>query len=183
MAKNKTKLIGEVINPKNITPTRHGMEVSGKNSANKRNSLVGKSNKRFRLQLKFKNISKEKRLKYLISQLKLNGCDVPDWELARKRRGFNYNKGYVFPLHENVKCYVCDGVATIRHHVLPLGKGGRNKLNNIVPLCHPCHCKVHPHMQKGAKLGKRVKILPPKPALRKPTFDIVVIPPPVPKKV
>ena len=186
MAKNETKLIGEIINPKNITPTRYSMGVEGKKPPKKKNKLVGKDKKRFGLQLKYRKIAKEDRLQFLISQLNLNGYDVTNKQLGIKRKTFDYSKHYIFPLHKETKCYVCEGKANVRHHVLPLLKGGKNSVKNIVPLCNSCHCKVHPHMRKGAKIGSRVKNLPPPPplpVLRKPTFDIVVIPPPAPKKV
>jgi len=29
------------------------------------------------------------------------------------------------------------------HHVIPLSKGGRNVLSNLIALCEDCHSKVH----------------------------------------
>jgi 5-methylcytosine-specific restriction endonuclease McrA len=133
----------------------------------------------FAVPLKFKKIKSNNRLAFLISHLKLDKPDVPLLDMVCKRRGFNYTKGYQFPLNRSIKCYLCAGEATLRHHVVPLAKGGRNRRNNIVPLCHKCHCKVHPHMQKGYKKVKRERVEKPiyRPALCKPKQQIVVIPP------
>ena len=40
-------------------------------------------------------------------------------------------------------CYVCHGKAVLRHHVIPVSHGGRNKRSNLVVLCHPCHQQIH----------------------------------------
>ncbi len=132
-----------------------------------------KVNNTFNLPMQFKNIKKSNRLKYLISCLRINKPDAPVCAQVARRRGFDFTKGYKFPL-ENTICYVCSSIATIRHHVRPLSKGGKNKRNNIVPLCHKCHCSVHPHMQKGYKKEDRIARGP---ALVKPKQEIVVIPP------
>lgn len=29
------------------------------------------------------------------------------------------------------------------HHIVPLSLGGTNRLSNIIPLCHRCHCAAH----------------------------------------
>ena len=39
------------------------------------------------------------------------------------------------------KCYLCNKQAHHRHHVIPLCRGGRNDISNIVPLCVKCHKK------------------------------------------
>lgn len=40
--------------------------------------------------------------------------------------------------------YVGKGIE--RHHILPLSRGGRNVLSNIISLCKDCHAKRHSHM-------------------------------------
>ncbi len=130
----------------------------------------------FRLPAKFKAIKKVNRLKYLIAHLKENAPNTTLEDMSFKRRGFDYSKNYQYPL-KGKQCYVCEEPAAIRHHVVPLSKGGRNKKNNIVPLCHPCHCKVHPHMRKGVKKGPKLVFPVYHPALCKPKQDVVVIPP------
>jgi 5-methylcytosine-specific restriction endonuclease McrA len=32
------------------------------------------------------------------------------------------------------------------HHIVPLTKGGENKLHNLKALCFYCHSKYHPHL-------------------------------------
>ena len=132
----------------------------------------------FKLPTKFKSIKRENRLVFLKANLKLDDNNVYREELINKRKGFNYNKEYLFPL-KGIQCYICDKTAELRHHVVPLVKGGRNKISNIVPLCHKCHCSVHPHMQKGAKIIKFKLISKPiiNPVLCAPKQKIVVIPP------
>lgn len=131
------------------------------------------SEKGFVVAKKFQNVHKEHRLTFLVSCLRL---DSPDLQLKGhlRRRGFNGSKGWSLPLTDKSECYLCKGKATLRHHVIPLVKGGRNKLNNIVPLCQPCHCRVHPHMQKGYKRPERSVH---RQVLGKPLQTIVVIPP------
>lgn len=128
----------------------------------------------FVLNSKLKNVHKVNRLQFLISHLRLNKPDIPVQEMINGRKGFNDNKKWALPLTKRSECYLCGGKATLRHHVIPLSKGGKNKVNNITPLCHPCHCKVHPHMQKGYKHQDKPIYYP---ALCKPKQLIVVIPP------
>jgi hypothetical protein len=70
-------------------------------------------------------------------------------ELNKARKDFDRNKINSLPLSEKKMCYCCvKNQAVLRHHVITLLNGGRNKRNNIVPLCNQCHVKVHPHMQR-----------------------------------
>ena len=39
----------------------------------------------------------------------------------------------------NIKCFECDNDAHEQHHVIPQSRGGVN----TIPLCSPCHGKVH----------------------------------------
>lgn len=40
------------------------------------------------------------------------------------------------------------------HHLIPLGRGGSNYKNNLVPLCESCHYEVHFKMEKRNKWVK-----------------------------
>lgn len=140
----------------------------------KRNKINGKG---FVIKYKFKKVKKEHRLSFLISHLKLDKPDILPVDQCKKRRGFDSGKGWALPLTSISECYICGGKATLRHHVIPICKGGKNKINNIVPLCNPCHCRVHPHMQKGYISKPRKFIQPWKSPLVKPKQDIVVISP------
>jgi len=39
-------------------------------------------------------------------------------------------------------------------HIIPITKGGRNKLSNLQSLCVDCHKKKHPHMQVNKSINK-----------------------------
>ncbi len=64
------------------------------------------------------------------------------WEL-NDREDRQRKKSLPLTVDENTVCYVCESRAQVRHHVVPVSHGGRNKLNNLVPLCHSCHQELH----------------------------------------
>jgi hypothetical protein len=161
------------------------------------------SKKPFELDTKLKSIKKENRLSFLISKLKLNEPNISMKALVTAREHWDKVKNSRFPIHKS-PCYLCEGKAKLRHHIVPLVKGGQTRRNNLVPLCNPCHCKVHPHMRekvadkevevivvKIGKKRKKIKIktsqLAPKVNFAspfcKPKRAIVVIPPKEIKKV
>lgn len=37
------------------------------------------------------------------------------------------------------------------HHKIPLSKGGTNSPDNLICICHECHCGEHKHMQSKNK--------------------------------
>jgi 5-methylcytosine-specific restriction endonuclease McrA len=101
----------------------------------------------FKLSAKFQNIPQQKRLAYLLGEVDKIIAPRNVRELKSARGNFNRIKNDHLPMSENCPCYVCATPATVRHHVLPLMNGGRNKRNNIVPLCAACHAKIHPHLR------------------------------------
>jgi 5-methylcytosine-specific restriction endonuclease McrA len=106
------------------------------------------SSKSFKIAHKFKGVKKKDRLKFLKRMAEKLVLPRMLEETKSFRAGFNQLKVRVFPMNEMTQCYCCPNIADVRHHVVQLQHGGRNKKNNIVPLCNPCHCKVHPHLQK-----------------------------------
>ena len=50
---------------------------------------------------------------------------------------------------DNYKCQRCgkdfshNKLALHAHHIIPLSKGGRNTLSNLISLCEACHSKTH----------------------------------------
>lgn len=46
------------------------------------------------------------------------------------------------------RCTQCGytGPGIDRHHIIPLSRGGRNVLSNLISLCETCHAKRHSHM-------------------------------------
>lgn len=105
----------------------------------------------YRVCAKFRGIKKDKRLRYLIKMSKVIRESRTLQELQALRCNFNAHKVSSLPLSETAQCYCCTSRAVLRHHVITLANGGRNKRNNIVPLCNSCHCKVHPHLATGSK--------------------------------
>ncbi len=102
----------------------------------------------FRLPYRLRIMSKAKRLPFLIQKAQSGQRDYLDLEeTTRRRKGFDHTKLENFPMSPTCRCWVCDALAAIRHHIVPLSAGGRNKKNNIVPLCNGCHLAVHPHMK------------------------------------
>lgn len=53
-----------------------------------------------------------------------------DWPKIRERQ-----------LTRQPQCELCDGEATEVDHIVPLAKGGTNKLSNLQSLCKPCHSR------------------------------------------
>ena len=49
---------------------------------------------------------------------------------------------------EKGKCLACRGEATERHHIIAIKHGGLNTVRNVVPICHSCHCDIHPWMAR-----------------------------------
>jgi hypothetical protein len=52
---------------------------------------------------------------------------------------------------DGYRCVNCgDGIQDSilqAHHIVPLSKGGSNKISNLATLCKDCHGKLHPHMR------------------------------------
>ena len=45
------------------------------------------------------------------------------------------------------QCFACARPGYIRHHVIQVMNGGRNKATNLVRLCKECHDQIHPWMR------------------------------------
>jgi 5-methylcytosine-specific restriction endonuclease McrA len=104
----------------------------------------------WRLPSKFSRIPKAARLEYLITEsLKETGVSLSADECRQMRQGFEHRKHSLFPMSRTCPCYSCEGTARVRHHVVPISGGGRNKRNNVVPICDGCHALIHPNMSRG----------------------------------
>lgn len=108
------------------------------------------ANKSFRVCSKFNGIKKHQRIAFLRKMLQ-KGETISLEQMKVHRGQLDSHKVPSLPMSENCTCYVCGNKAVLRHHVIPLSRGGRNKRNNIVPLCNNCHYKVHPHLHKKPK--------------------------------
>jgi hypothetical protein len=106
------------------------------------------SEKQFKLCAKFKGIKRHKRMKFLktMAAKVIFARDLN--ETKKARAGFDQNKIHHLPLTEKSNCFTCPNLATIRHHVIQIQNGGKNKRNNIVPLCSRCHSNIHPHLKR-----------------------------------
>lgn len=50
---------------------------------------------------------------------------------------------------DGYKCQGCTTFATLLnvHHIIPLSRGGRNDLSNLITLCDHCHAQIHPWLE------------------------------------
>lgn len=70
---------------------------------------------------------------------------ISAFTLSQRRASFDSIKNKKFPLNYTSKCFVCNELATVRHHILLLKHGGPvSSPKNLVSLCNKCHAEVHP---------------------------------------
>lgn len=51
-------------------------------------------------------------------------------------------------IRDGYQCGNCGSPNNLHvHHIVPLSKGGSNRLTNLRTLCEQCHKKLHPHMR------------------------------------
>jgi 5-methylcytosine-specific restriction endonuclease McrA len=67
--------------------------------------------------------------------------------IAERRERFNAVKRERHSLGTHKNCWICNGKADVRHHIIQLKNGGINSSRNLVSLCNPCHADVHPHLK------------------------------------
>lgn len=105
--------------------------------------------KNFKVSAKFRGVKVKDRISFLRGQATVVRGARTYAEVATQRAGFDQHKLTALPMTEKCVCYACvKNTAVLRHHVITLLNGGRNKRNNIVPLCNQCHIKIHPHMNR-----------------------------------
>lgn len=63
--------------------------------------------------------------------------------LEHRREVFDIVKTEIHPWKRFGRCFVCEGWATARHHIIQLQNGGINSRKNLVSLCDGCHAKIH----------------------------------------
>lgn len=66
---------------------------------------------------------------------------------AKKRYGYRWQKIRRAFLSQNPLCEMCKRngkftTATEVHHIKPLAEGGRNDIENLMPLCKSCHSRI-----------------------------------------
>jgi 5-methylcytosine-specific restriction endonuclease McrA len=117
--------------------------------------------RQFRLCAKFRAIKRNRRMHYLKKMAEKVIISRTLEEIKQFRAGFDQNKIRHLSLTEKSNCFTCSNVATLRHHVIQLQNGGRNKRNNIVPLCSRCHGNIHPHLNRsGGAVASRHSVQP-----------------------
>ena len=83
------------------------------------------------------------RLEFLKKQLD-KGFWLQKGLQEKRRLEFSKIKAKLLPLTQNTLCYNCNDIAVLRHHIIPICKGGLNISRNLVPLCNLCHYRLHP---------------------------------------
>ena len=68
--------------------------------------------------------------------------------IRRKRwNGMRRDIKHILKTNGELVCKSCGSREHMElHHILPLAMGGTNKLENLMPLCHGCHVKIHRDM-------------------------------------
>ena len=70
-----------------------------------------------------------------------------DWDFGRIRS--EHEKNRPLPSGDPLKCFVCSiGGRLYHHHILEVHHGGSNNGFNLVPLCFPCHKRLHPWIEE-----------------------------------
>ena len=77
---------------------------------------------------------------------------------AKKRYGYHWKKIRAKFLNSHPFCEECrkNGryvIATEVHHILPLARGGTNSIDNLMPLCKPCHSRIS--VQDGDRFPRK----------------------------
>lgn len=87
----------------------------------------------------------EHRLKFLKEMAELDLGKRPRKQIRLVRKQFRKRHIYL-----GGKCATCPNLATVRHHIIQLQYGGRNRRYNIILICDDCHAIIHPWLQKQA---------------------------------
>lgn len=56
------------------------------------------------------------------------------------------------------KSFLHNKLALHAHHIVPLSKGGRNVLANLIALCEDCHGKEHHKVINTSRFKKKFKL-------------------------
>ena len=76
------------------------------------------------------------------------------WEKPNKR--YKSLRAVKFDLTSKY-CAVCGGKASCMHHIHPLMCGGKNKADNLIPICKECHEEIHPFIVSNREKNRSIK--------------------------
>jgi len=91
------------------------------------------------------------REEYTMSMLKLYSEIVIDYKERKKLAVAKREKWHKQIQHDRLfarPCFACGSSCDHRHHIIQLQNGGDNHKRNVVPICLPCHTKIHPWMKR-----------------------------------
>ena len=55
------------------------------------------------------------------------------------------------------KSFINNKIALHAHHIIPLSKGGRNCLSNLIAVCEDCHSRIHHKTINTSRFKKNYK--------------------------
>lgn len=95
-----------------------------------------------------------------------------DWDYGKhwKELSEECRKRACYKCQKCGKSFLHNKLALHAHHVIPLSKGGRNTLSNLIAVCEVCHSKIHKREIVTSKFKNRngwAKRATPKPYKRK----------------
>lgn len=111
--------------------------------------LPKKAKKAFKQRFDPYSVPQPKRLDYLFNSLR-KGAWIAASLIKQRREAFEKRRHSLLSL-KGALCYVCHEPtkATVRHHIIPICKGGSNRSYNLVPLCATCHGALHPWLTEN----------------------------------
>jgi len=78
-----------------------------------------------------------------------------DYGLNWKELSDDCKRKYNYVCQRCHKSFKDDKFKLHAHHIIPLSKGGRNVLSNLIPLCEDCHSKTHGRVIKSRNVGNK----------------------------
>lgn len=119
-------------------------------------------------------IPKKKRFSFLRTNL-MTGRDLGVYDKTARRYRFSVFRMIHLPELETQDCYLCGKEPEHWHHIVQMCMGGADHRLNLVPLCKPCHRRVHRHsIIRGNRVERPYHHIP---VLLKPKIEFEYIPP------
>ena len=75
---------------------------------------------------------------------------------GRKRKSFSRELQNALVREHGHVCAGCGKETETKwHHIVPVALGGEDRVSNIVPLCHACHCAAHSGQHMSHYINKK----------------------------